>query len=442
MRPCGWFGCLTFASSVLLVACGEQASHQSGGGGKSSVGGSSAVGGAGRSNSAGQAGRAAGGSGGKLTSGSGDEAGEAGTGEAGVASGGPDGAGGAIAHGGAPAVDYGDVPTPPASWTNITGTLAGMQSECGNLTALYTSPLVDLLVVGVARQGLWSSVDGGASYARLGASGDMVLYRLMDVAWDPSSADTFYAAGIYGWESPFTDGVFKTTDRGASFAGYKALSAIQSHNDSISVDFSDPERKTLLSGGHEQADVLFLSQDAGKTWTNIRASLPDNLGFCTVGLVLDAKHFLVGCAAAYTGKSGGIVRTTDAGKTWSKVSDKGAVNPPLWAYDGSIYWANEAGGLLKSTDQGLTFTSSADGTSNRASPIELPGGRIVSVANKKLIASADGGKTWNPITDEAPFDPVRIAYSPFQRAFYASQFDCNNAVPPDAIQRYGYDFKH
>ncbi|HEX7452240.1 MAG TPA: sialidase family protein, partial [Polyangiaceae bacterium] len=303
-------------------------------------------------------------------------------------------------------------------------------------------PFVDLLVLGVARQGLWSSTDGGATFGKLGASGDMILNRLSFVVWDPDNAKVFWASGIYGWESPFTDGVFKTTDQGASFSGYKKLSAIQSTNDSVSVDFTDPDRKVMLSGGHEQAGVFFRSTDAGVTWTDIGPSFPANIGFCTTALVLDAKTLLVGCAASYSGKNGAVLRSTNGGDAWTQVHDKGVFGQPLWASDGSIYWAAEGGGIDKSTDQGVTFTQVADGnTAGAVRPIELPGGRIVSIAQRVLKGSIDGGKSWQAIGTALPFDANVLGYSPFRRAFYASRFDCTTAVPADAIERYGFDFK-
>ncbi|HEY1532475.1 MAG TPA: hypothetical protein VGF76_00600 [Polyangiaceae bacterium] len=352
------------------------------------------------------------------------------------------GSGGMIAHGGAPNVDYGNAAVPPAQWTNVTGKLAGMQSECGNMSGVFPSPFSDMLVLGVARQGLWSSSDGGATYTKLGTSGDMISNRLSFVLFDPDDAKVFWSSGIYGWESPFTDGVFKTTDLGVSFSGYKQLSAIQSHNDSVSVDFNDPDRKTMLAGGHEQTGILFRSTDAGATWTDIGHSLPANLGFCTATLVLDAKTLLVGCAAGYSGKSGAVLRSTNGGDAWTQVSDKGVLGEPLWASDGSIYWAGEGGAVYKSSDQGVSFQQVADNnTAGAVRPIELPGGRIVSVAQKVLKGSSDGGKSWQAIGTAMPFDPTVIAYSPFRRAFYASHFDCTNAVPADAIERYGFDFK-
>jgi len=170
--------------------------------------------------------------------------------------------------------------------------------------------------------------------------------------------------------------------------------------------------------------------------------LPANLGFCTATLVLDAKTLLVGCAAGYSGKNGAVLRSTNGGDAWTQVNDKGVLGEPLWASDGSIYWAAEGGGVYKSTDQGLSFKQVADGnTAGAVRPIELPGGRIVSIAQRLLKGSSDGGVSWQAIGTALPFDPQYLGYSPFRRAFYASHFDCTSNVPADAIERYGFDFK-
>src|SRR5206468_148481 len=125
----------------------------------------------------------------------------------------------------------------------------------------------------------------------------------------------------------------------------------------VSVDFSDPARATMLVGGHEQKQVLFISFDAGVSFKDVGPQLPATTGFCTTGIVLSNSTQLVGCAASFSQKAGAILRTTDCGAHFMQVSAKGVSGQPLWASDGTIYWAAEGGGMMKSTDLGLTWVS-------------------------------------------------------------------------------------
>lgn len=347
---------------------------------------------------------------------------------------------------GLPSVDYGSATAPAQQWSPITNNLAGLASECGNVNGVFPHTHMDLLVAGIARQGLWSSVDGGETWQQLGTkstSDNRILNRTSTVLFDPDRASRFWEAGIYGWEDPWTQGVFETNDNGESFSGYLQLSIVQSHQDSISVDFCDPERKTQLSGGHEQKQVLFLSTDGGANFTDVGTALSAT-SFCTNALVLDAETLLVGCAQSWSGSPGAIERSADGGKTWTSASAQGVFGHPLWASDGTIYWAAEGGGLVKSGDRGKTWTPVGDAsTAGQVAPMELPGGRIASAANSRMTVSDDGGKTWTPVGPALPFQPNGASYSPFRRAFYAWYFTCtgSNAVPADSIQRLGYDWQ-
>jgi len=350
----------------------------------------------------------------------------------------PDG-GGAVSDAMAP--HYGDgaiqpvAATPPAMWVNVTGNLAGMASECGNTPYLASHPGYDMLITSVAKHGLWSSTDGGASWKQLwsAAAAQQITNRGSSLVFDPAHADTFWESGIYNGP-----GVYRTTDNGVTFT---ALGDAH-HIDSVSVDLSDPLRQTLLAGGHEQKNTVYRSTDGGATWTNVGMNLPAGTNFCTTALVIDKNIHLVGCSG-YAGGTDGVFRTTDGGKTWTATTTASAATAPLWASDGAIYWSLIYDhGLIKSTDQGRTWTQTIQGGMLKTGhPIELPDGRIVAPGGKTLMISADKGVSFKPVGDTLPFVPNTIDYSPYRNAFFIEQFDCGDAVVAHAISRFGFDYR-
>src|SRR5579859_5959557 len=59
-----------------------------------------------------------------------------------------------------------DTTTTP--WVAATANLAGLPSECGNMSLMSARPDRDMLIAGVAQQGLWASQNGSAAWTRLG----------------------------------------------------------------------------------------------------------------------------------------------------------------------------------------------------------------------------------------------------------------------------------
>jgi hypothetical protein len=317
----------------------------------------------------------------------------------------------------------------------VTANLAGMASECGNTSYLTSHPAYDMLITSVAQHGLWASTDGGASWKQLwtSAGATQITNRGSSIVFDPDHMDTFWESGIYNGP-----GVYKTTDNGGTFS---ALGNAH-HIDSVSVDLSDPQRMTLLAGGHEQKQTLYRSSDSGGTWTNVGMNLPTGTDFCTNALVIDSQTHLVGCSG-YAGGTEGIFRTTDGGKTWAHTTAASAAALPLWASDGTIYWSLIYDrGLVKSTDQGNSWTQTVlYGALKTGHPIELPDGRIVAAGPMKLMISKDKGVTFIALGSPMPFVPNTITYSPYRNAFYIEQFDCNKQVLPNAISRFGFDYR-
>jgi hypothetical protein len=314
---------------------------------------------------------------------------------------------------------------PPSTWVNVTGNLANMPSECGNLTLVSAVPGSDRIIAGVARRGLWFN-STGSTWSHLGDGGStLITNRPSRIAYDPDPA----RAGTF-WESGSYDGggIYKTIDNGHTFQQLGSIS----HNDYVGVDFSDPSRQTLLAAGHEQPRTVWRSTNGGQSWTNVGAGLPENTGFWSIPLIINSQTHVAP-------SSSGLYRTTNGGSSWQQVHTSGALGPPLVTSNGTIYWGNSSGRLLKSTDAGLTWTQVGSNLRVLNTPVvEMPDGALAAVGTDRVMISADGGANWSAVGPAIPVAPGGLAYSPTRQAFFLSHWDCGGVVPPDAVMRLDY----
>jgi photosystem II stability/assembly factor-like uncharacterized protein len=317
---------------------------------------------------------------------------------------------------------------PLGEWVPVTGNLVGLPSECGNVSVV-SQPLSDLLVVGIARQGLYTVAPGTTEWSPLGTGGDPLQNRLSSILADPERPETFWQIGNYG-----DGGVYRTDDRGTSF---QLLGDI-THLDYLGVDFTDPERKTLLAGTHEQS-IVHRSTDGGATWSEI-GGLPAGIGTTAAPWVIDANTYLIG---SHNGEADGIFRSTDAGATWTRVYDgSGVVGQPV-DRDGSISWLLETGGgVVTSTDRGVTWTAQPANGAISALALQLvplPEGGMATIGNDHVVRTDDGGATWTQVGPPLPYRANNIGYSAGEETFYVTRFDCSftddNPVPPDGVLR-------
>jgi photosystem II stability/assembly factor-like uncharacterized protein len=328
---------------------------------------------------------------------------------------------------------------PAAHWVNATGNLAGVPAGCENVGGLSADPCSGRVIAGVEGHGLWATDDSGMNWRALGtgAASAAITNTGHGIVFDPAHPNVVWETGIRG-----TGGLYRTTDDGATFERLGMMTFTQL----VGIDFSDPDRKTLVAGTHGMKQQLFRSTDGGSSWTNIGLNLPPTADNSESPLVIDAKTFLVGACAGDA--TCGIHRTTDGGATWTlsndvKVNHFGA---PLRASDGSIYWPLWAdGGMSKSTDLGKTWIQiTGPGKMDGVTPVELPDGTIVEVGTDHLLRSSDGGKTWTPILDPLPIKISGVgglAYSTATKTFFVSYANCAaNEVLPDSIVSSGFDY--
>lgn len=322
---------------------------------------------------------------------------------------------------------------PPAdivgsSWVPAVGNLEGLESECGNLSELSIRPDRDEMIVGVAKAGLWRSVDGGATWNPMGqgAGSDVVTHRLSTIVYDPDNPERFWISGTYNGRA-----VFVTEDGGTTF---RALGEVL-QGDMVDVDFTDPERRTLVIGIHERGNVS-RSTDGGATWAPIDTDLPPNVGITSAVAVIDSQTYLYGTQTFNGDQSiagSGIFRTADGGATWSAVLDHGVIGRPYRDPEGAMYWMLAGGGgMASSTDDGATWTMMPSSAISPSADnfVVLPDGRFVTISDNYVIISADHGASWRIVDAPLPYDPNGLAYSPTRNRFYIWRFECESGPNP------------
>lgn len=418
-------GFVVLCAPVVGCSSDEDGPPSSAGAGNAGLAGSggsaagSGVGGAGGGSGQGSGGAGQGSGGaGKGSGGAGE-----GSGGAGKGSGGSAGRGGTGGEAGQ---------APPSAWVNATGNLAGLASECGNLTLVSATPGSGTVIAGVAKVGLFASSDRGAHWAALGAGAGSapITNRPSSIVYDPDDATTFWESGIYNG-----GGVYRTTDAGETFVQLGDVT----HNDLVSLDFGDPERKTLLVGGHEQKQTLYLSTDGGQSFEQIGKNLPADSHFSSDPLVLDQNSFLLG-SCGYGDGACGIYRSTDQGAHWDRVSELPAQARPLVAADGAIYWSLiYDGGMARSDDGGSSWLKASDNIVT-GYPVELPDGRILALRGTHVVVSADQASTWTEVGDELPWKPSGVTYSVATKSLFVWHWDCGDVVLDDAILSAGFDY--
>jgi hypothetical protein len=330
-----------------------------------------------------------------------------------------------------------------------------MESYCGNLSFVSARPGREQVLAGVAGQGLFSSGPGSSEWTPFGrGDGSASLnHRTSSIVYDPDAPERFWESGYYGLGPPpdaSAASVNRTDDDGETFVGLGTAPP----TDLVSVDFLDPERRTLLAGNRGQPKV-FLSTDGGAAWSDISGGLPTDLGEASFPHVLDERTFLLGTHKGDKGAaaSPGIWRTVDGGSSWTRVFEEGVAGPPLASADGNLYWVLDAGGVISSADGGATWTllpgqgpagGGQNGDARRARIIENPDGTWVSMSDTFVVVSRDHGASWRAVGPELPFRPSGFTYSEVLGAAYAWQNYCDfeagvNPVLAQAIMRLDLD---
>ncbi|MFN2450115.1 MAG: WD40/YVTN/BNR-like repeat-containing protein [Candidatus Baltobacteraceae bacterium] len=288
--------------------------------------------------------------------------------------------------------------------------------------------------------------------------GPFIGGRVVALAGVPSNPDLFYMGGVQGgiWRSTnYGQNWENISDGGLGMNGYSigALAVAPSNPKVIYAGTGEAD----VRGDFSTGDGVYKTTDAGKTWHY--AGLRDTHETTTIAI--DPRNADV----AYVSSLGhvfapnperGIFKTTDGGKTWSKVlyvdEKTGGVavivdpHSPQNVY-ASMWQVQRRPWNLTSGGPGSALYKSSDGGAHWSKISDNPGfargvlgkmGITLSAANPRVILaivqakeggvfrSADGGATWKRVNSEMKLRQRAFYYM----GIYADPTNANVAYAP------------
>ena len=273
------------------------------------------------------------------------------------------------------------------------------------------------IYVGYATSGVWKTDDNGGTWQAIFEH--MPSTSIGDVAVAPSSPDIVYVgtgeSNIFR-ASMAGVGVYKSIDGGTTWT-HVGLTDTQTIG-RILVHPTDPNTVYVAASGHEWTDNenrgVFKSTDGGKTWTKV---LYRSQRTGAIDLVMDPRDPNTLYASlwqrirrkwsdprvepGYT--EGGVVKTTDGGKTWTDAS-QGLPAPEFRGRIGIDIARSKPDTLFALVDN-YEIGRMAKPGQNDAYGRPMPEGRGF-IKGADVYRSDDGGKSWTQTSrkDQAMID--------------------------------------
>ena len=253
--------------------------------------------------------------------------------------------------------------------------------------------------------GLWKTVNNGETFTPI--FDFEKVYSIGDIAVAPSDPNVLYVGTGEANSSRSTywgDGIYKSTDAGKT---WKNVGLPESHHiGRIVVHPTNPDIVYVAALGHlytENPDRgLYKTTDGGKSWT--KALFVDARTGC-VDVVMDPKDPETLYAATYDklrkpwtyqigGPGTGIHKTTDGGKTWTKLTGGlptgvlGRIGLTIYPKNGKILYAV----IENANKPGLTFEQRWQ---------EVLDGKVSSgIPDGEVYRTDDAGETWKKVSPE------------------------------------------
>ena len=306
---------------------------------------------------------------------------------------------------------------------------ASMGGRIDDIQVSESNP--NIIYLGYAVGGVYRSLNNGTSFepvfetygsASIGA-----------IAIHPTNPNIVYVGtgeANNRQTASFGDGIYKTTDGGKTFKniGLKETQTISR----IVIDPRNPEVVYVAADGHlfgpNAERGIYKTTDGGATWNKIKY-IDENTGF--TDLIMDKSNPSTLYAASYErrrtaccfnggGPGSGLWKTTDAGRSWTKLSGNGL--PPgtygrialsLYAKNPSVVYAQveagpsdtplKAGGAAGEGGGrgGFDWCNNAGPGKGFANAAAAEGQKVpeLDAAKGGVFRSENGGRTWKLVSN-------------------------------------------
>ena len=297
---------------------------------------------------------------------------------------------------------------------------ASMGGRIDDIAVVESNP--SIFYVGFATNGLWKTTNNGTTFQPIfdtyssASIGDIAVSQSNpDIVWVGTGEANNRQISTFG------DGIYKSTDAGKTFTnmGLKDSQAIAR----IVIDPRDANIVYVAALGHlfgpNKERGIFKTTDGGKTWNNVKF-IDEDTGF--TDLVIDQSDSKTLYAASYQrrrtswgfnggGPGSGLWKTTDAGKTWSKLEGNGLpagllgrIGLDMSRSNPNVIYAQMEVGASQGTggdDPGLGAQASpSPSPSASASPVASPTPTPLDPKKPGVWRSDDKGKTWRLVSNE------------------------------------------
>ena len=288
--------------------------------------------------------------------------------------------------------------------------------------------------------GVYKSLDGGKTWRHMGLD---QTYHIGAVRVHPKNPDIVYVAALgHLWGPNEERGVYRSTDGGTTWkqvltrgpdAGAVDLAMDPGNPRVLYASFWQVRRNPYHFDSGGPGSGLWKSTDGGDHWTDISRApgLPRGV-LGRIGVTVSPAN-PERVWALVEAADGGVFRSDNAGRTWTKVNDQNILRQRAWYYShifadprnpDTVYALNT--GMYRSIDGGRTFASIRTPHGDNHDLWIAPDNpeRMIESNDGGANITSDGGHTWSSIMNQPTAQFYRVALdNDFPYHIYGAQQD-------------------